>query len=139
MNSKKLQSLSKGEAIELATRMRNKARNIRMSAVETSRKVVHGAVSTVAAFAVGYWMGGLRYEKSKMSDAEIEANGDPTKWGGVADKDLVVGLVISGLGITGVGGKKVAPVLESAGFGTLAGWAYSRGDESGHDAASEAA
>lgn len=138
MNSRKLQSLSKGEAIELATRMRNKARNIRISAAETTRKVVHGAVSTVAAFAVGYWMGGLRYEKSKMSEAELEANGDPTKMAGM-DKDLVVGVVISGLGIAGVGGKKVAPVLESAGFGTLAGWAYSRGDENGFDASSEAA
>lgn len=138
MNPRKLQTLSKGEAIELATRMRNKARNIRVSAAETTRKVVHGAVSTVAAFAVGYWMGGLRYEKKKMSAADIEANGDPTKLAGM-DKDLVVGVVVSGLGIAGVGGKKVAPVLESAGFGTLAGWAYSRGDESGYDASSEAA
>lgn len=138
MNNSKLQQLSKGDAIELATRMRNKARNVRLGAMETTRKVVHGAVSTVAAFAVGYWMGGLRYEKSKLTEAEIEADGDPTKVAGM-DKDLVVGVVVAGLGIANVGGRKVAPVLESAGFGTLAGWAYSRGDAQGFDASKEAA
>ncbi len=136
MRHDKLSALSKGDAIELATRMRNKARNVRLTAAETSRKIVHGAVATVTGYALGYLMGGYELEKSKMTEAQIETDGDPTKWAGM-DKDLVIGVVVSGLGIANVGGKKVAPILESSGFGALAGWGYSRGRDMGFDAAKE--
>lgn len=138
MRHDKLSALSKGDAIELATRMRNKARNIRVTAAATTQKIVHGAVATVTGYALGYWMGGFEHEKSKMDEAAIETDGDPTKWAGM-DKDLVIGVVVSGLGIMNVGGKKVAPILESAGFGALAGWGYSRGRDMGYDASKEAA
>lgn len=137
MNKNKLQQLSKTDAIELAARMRNKARNIKLSAAETSRKVMHGAVATVAGYALGYWMGGLEHEKAQMTDAQIEAEGDPTKWAGM-DKDLVIGVTVSALGIMNVGGKKVAPILEAGGFGALAGWGYSRGREQGIESAQAA-
>ncbi len=136
MRHDKLQQLSKSDAIELATRMRNKARNVKLSAAETSKKLVRTSLGAGAAFATGYWMGGLRHEKSGMTDAQIESEGDPTKWAGV-DKDLAVGIVVTGLGVMNVGGKKVAPALEWLGGGVLAGWAYSRGDQSGYEAAKE--
>lgn len=131
-----LSSLTKTEAIELASRMRNKARNIKINAETRTEKVTTLVIGGGAAFLVGQWMGGLRHELDGMDEASIEAEGDPTKIMGI-DKDLIAGLAVTGLGMAAP--KKIGAVMEKAGAGVLCGWAYARGEEMGVARASEAA
>lgn len=141
-----LQKLSKTQAIDLAHRMKNRARSIRANAEKLTERLVHGAIGTGVGFGLGYWMGQaesefqdnvakLKAEGKSQEDAEKEAD-DPRKWGGV-DKDLIVSLGLATVAMTNIGGRRVSPFLEAAAFGGLAGWAYSRGMETAIEGAED--
>ena len=132
-----LSTLTKTEAIDLAGRMRNKARNIKINAESRTERIITMLVGGGSAFVVGQWMGGLRHEKAQMTEEQVEADGDPTKLMGIGDKDLILGLAIAGVSLAlprkiGTWGEKMAQ-------GVLFGWAYSRGEEMGVARAAEAA
>jgi hypothetical protein len=141
-----LAKLNKTQAIEVATRMKNRATAIKRNAEKLSERVVHGVIGTGTGFAMGYWMGSaeaeyqdniakLMAEGKTREDAEKEAE-DPRKWMGI-DKDLVASLGLTALSLSNLAGRKASPFLEAAAFGGLAGWAYSRGMESAISSAEE--
>ncbi len=152
MSAGSLQELSKGQAIELAQRMKAKARNIRGMAEKVTQRAISVALSTAAAFGLGYWMGGLRAEREELLekagldadtatneeiDTALEENGgDPTKWFGI-DKDLVVSVALAGVAITGIIGAPekslVAMGAEAIAVGGMAGWAYGSGADRGFE------
>lgn len=144
MSDKQLQKLNKTQAIEVAHRMKNRAKTIRANAEKLTERLVHGAIGTAAGFGMGYWMGQAEadYQDSvtkwladnpdkTQEDAEKEVD-DPRKWGGV-DKDLVVSGALAVAALTNMGGRKVTPFIEAAAFGGLAGWAYNRGMDAAID------
>ena len=141
-----LQKLSKNQAIDLATRMKNRAIGVRANAQKLTERLVHGAIGTGTGFTMGYWMGAAEAEYQEniaklvgegksQQDAEKEAD-DPRKWAGM-DKDLIISLGLATVGLTNLVGRKISPTVEAAAFGGLAGWAYSRGMDIAIQGASE--
>ncbi len=137
-----LNELSKPQAIELAHRMKAKAKNIKLSASKMTNRALGLGVAGGAGYLAGYMMGGLRHEKESMSEAQIEADGDPTQWFGV-NKDIVVGTVGAVVSISGMLGEPerntAALVVDGAATGILAGALYGAGNEKGYEGAAEEA
>lgn len=144
-----LAKLNKTEAIELATRARNRANRFRANAEKMSERIVNTAIGTLAGFGTGYWQGQNEVEYQKnvakymaenpgktLKDAQAEAE-DPRKIGGALDKDLAVGLVLGGLAISGVTGRRITPFFEAGAIGALAGWAHGFGMDKAIEAAAE--
>lgn len=144
--SNDLSKLSKTQAIQVAHRMKARAKAVRANAEKVSERLVHGAISTGTGFVMGYWMGSAEAEYQEniaklvaegktREDAEKEAE-DPRKWFGL-DKDLIASGALATIALTNIGGRKVSPFVEAAAFGGLAGWAYSRGMDVAIESASE--
>lgn len=142
-----LAKLNKTEAIELATRARNRANRFRANAEKMSERIVNTAIGTLAGFGTGYWQGKneVEYQKNvaalveqgkELKVAQEEAE-DPRKIGGALDKDLAVGLGLGGLAISGIAGRKITPFFEAAAIGALAGWAHGYGMDKAIEAATE--
>lgn len=139
-------SLDRKSAIDLAKRMRSKARNVALDRERLVRRVGAVVAAGVGAYVVGHYMGGLQHEY-EMNAVAID-NGtmeDPRKIAGI-DIDLLAGLVLTGvgLGMQGAFGKRksvgmAADIVEGAGTGVLAGYAYSMGASAGKEAAAETA
>lgn len=130
-----IDKLDRNSAIDLAKRMRNKARNIELNKTRMMTRLGTTAVSAVGAGAMGYYMGTLEHE---WEQAGMPEEGDPRKLGDVIDIDLAVGLGVTALGIAMSGTKKsekAGSYVEALGVGALAGWAYSRGTSAGKEAA----
>lgn len=135
------------DLVKAATTMRNRAMKYKKNADTMSERVVGMAVSTGAGFAMGMWYGGASVEYEKLlqekigtglseKDAQkaISEEGDPRKLLGI-DKDLVAGITLAVGSLTGIGGRKVAPILEYGALGALAGWAHNLGQDVAMDQA----
>ena len=147
-----IDKLDRHSAIELAKRMRNKARNVSLDKERLTRRVGAVVAGVGGAYVVGHYMGGLQHEYD-MNAAAIEAGtmDDPRKIGNAIDIDLLAGLVLTTIGLSMqgllpvMGGKKgkaggvAADIVEGAGAGILAGYAYSMGSSAGREAAETAA
>lgn len=138
-----IDKLDRRNAIELAKRMRNKMRNLDMDRQRLTERLIAIGIGATAAYAMGWYMGGLEYEYQQNA-AAIDAGTmeDPRKVAGV-DLDLLVGLGLTAVGVFGGGflkkGKVLSAAVESAGTHILAGYAYSMGMDSGMESATEAA
>jgi hypothetical protein len=133
-----IEKLDKQKLVQLAKGMRNRARNMALDKQRMASRVTNVAVGAGASFVVGYFMGGKEAEYLTVA-AEVEAGTaeDPRKVMGI-DIDLLLGLGVSGLGVTGLAGKKASDLCEAAGTGILAGYAYARGSQAGLESAQEA-
>lgn len=132
-----IDKLDRNSAIDLAKRMRNKARNIELNKTRMMTRLGTAAISAAAAGGMGYYMGGLEHE---WEVAGMPEEGDPRKLGDMIDIDLAAGLAVTGVGIAMAGTKKsekAGEYVEAAGVGILAGWAYSRGSSAGKEAAAQ--
>lgn len=141
-----IRDLNRQESQAVAIRMSDRLRNLKNKADAAMERTTRLAVSAGSAFGVGIWMGGLDFERRQMiQNGELNEAGegitngatDPTKIVGI-DKDLVVGLGLTGLTLANIGGKKAQALFAPAALGTLAGWASARGRQMGYDRASEA-
>ncbi len=131
-----LMKLSKTDAVKAAENMRRRAMRYKKNAEKLSERLVNIAIGTGTGFLMGYIMGGKEKEFDKLvaaSGLEEEAyikegKEDPRKLMGM-DYDLVISVALVGVSLTNMLGSKVSPLLESAAFGGLAGWAYNAGSE----------
>lgn len=139
-----IDKLGRGEAIELARKMRNKVRNIAVDKDKLTKRITTTAVAAGAAYGVAYWMGQAEADYLANKGA-IDAGSaeDPRKIAGM-DKDLLIGLALTGVGLLGgsaKGGGKVGQgagdVAEAAGVGILSGYAYMKGLTHGVEAAQQ--
>ena len=136
-----IDKLGRTQAIELAKRMRNKARNADLDA----KKLTTRMVGVGSAAGAAYLLGGMMHDREmeaianaqKIKDGEMD---DPTQLLGV-DYELAIGigLTTAGLAMQGFfGGKKatgmLSTVVEGAGAGCLSAAMY----EAGRRAAAEA-
>lgn len=132
-----IDKMDRNSAIDLAKRMRNKARNLELNKGRMMTRLGATGVAMGAAGGMGYYMGTLTYEWQQAGSPEDD---DPRKLGGVLDLDLAAGLVVTGLGIVMAGSKKsekAGEYVEAAGTGILSGWAFSRAMSMGLEAAAE--
>lgn len=137
-----IDKLGRQQAIDLAKRMRSKARNADLDAKRAGTRFV-GAVSSCGA---AYLVGGImeakeaEFEKNKAK-IEKKKMPDPTKILGLKyDLAIGIGLTTAGLFMQGYLGKKsgggmLATVVEGAGTGALAASFYEMGRESAAKAA----
>lgn len=136
-----IDKLGRTQAIELAKRMRNKARNADLDAQKLTTRVIGAASSAGAAYLLGGTMHDREMEAianaQKIKDGEMD---DPTQLLGM-DYELAVGLGLTaaGLAMQGFfGGKKAtgmaSTIVEGAGTGCLSAAMY----EAGRRAAAEA-
>lgn len=138
-----IDKLGRNEAVELAKKMRNKVRNLSIQKEKFATQLTSVAVGAGAAYAVGYWMGGAE-DEYRANQAAIDAGQmeDPRKLAGI-DKDLLLGgaLALAGAFGQSASDKKIAGIgggmIQSAGAGILAGYAYSRGVTAGVEAAQQ--
>jgi len=117
-------SLSLNEAREAARRLGNRVRNIKRNADTVAQRTTMLLVGTASAFGMGWYMGGLEYERSTLSDGEIDEDGDPTTWFGMP-RDLVVGSGLAAATFFNLGGKRIQDTLTNASMGIFCGWAKS--------------
>jgi hypothetical protein len=143
-----IDKLDRQSAIELAKRLRARYRNVSLDKTRLAQRIGASVAAVGGAYVMGHYMGGLQHEYD-MNAAAIDAGTmeDPRKVAGI-DIDLLVGLgmTLAGLGMQGLlGGKSrkgagmAADLVEAAGNGILAGYAFSAGATAGKESASEAA
>lgn len=138
--------LDKASAIELAKRMRSRARNAALKTDELMKHVATAGGAVGGAYLLGHIMGGKEHEYT-MNATAIDAGQaeDPRQVMGM-DIELVVGLgaTVTGLAMQGLIGKKgkaagtLASAIEGVGVGALASYAYTAGADMGRKAAEEA-
>lgn len=127
-----LMKLPKEDLADGFTRMANKAKKYKERAKEAAGDIMELALAGGAAFGVGYWIGNIK--GTHAADGT-----DPTedlKLFGM-DKDLVVGIGLAALGLTGLGGKKMSGAAKAAGTGVLSYWAGSAGERIAIERATE--
>lgn len=127
-----LLKLPKEDLADGFSRMANRAKKYKEKAKAAAEDIMELAVSGGAAFGVGYWIGNIK-------GGHAVDGTDPTedlKLFGM-DKDLVVGLGFAALGLTGMGGKKMAGAAKAAGTGILSYWAGSAGERMAIERATE--
>jgi hypothetical protein len=136
-----IDKLGRQQAIDLAKRMRSKARNADLDAKRLTKRMVGVGSAAGAAYVLGGIM--EKKEKEKAENlAAIEAGTapDPTKLLGIKyDLAVGLGLTAAGLVMQGYlgpkkGGGMLADVVEGAGGGCLSAALY----EAGREAASKA-
>jgi hypothetical protein len=126
-----LAKLSKNDLVKQAEGMRRRAMRYKKNAETTAEKLLFAGAGGVSAFVMGYIMGGKEKEYQKL---EAEKGPDEAK---KADPRLLFGMPFDAVisvgvwvvGLTGLLGKKVSPVVEAAGFGGVAGFLYNWGSE----------
>lgn len=147
MAAGQIDKLGRNEAISLAKKMRQRARNLSMDKQRMSQRAIAVGVGAVSAYGVGMWMGSKMHdflelggpgnssvqaaEDALKADASLE---DPRKIAGI-DADLLLGLAATGLGVSGLAGRQASDLIEAAGAGVLAGYAYSKGAQAGLESA----
>lgn len=120
---------------DLATgfqRMANKAKKYKEKAAEAAADLMELALAGGAAFGVGYWIGNIK-------GVHAAEGTDPTedlKLFGM-DKDLIVGIGLAGVGLTGLGGKRASGYAKAAATGVLSYWAGSAGERMAIERATE--
>jgi len=139
----KLANLPKGKVIEAAEKMKVRAQNMKMEAAKVTRRALGTLVATGTGIGLGWWMGGLRYERDIMA-AEIEAGNeeDPTKFFGV-DKDLGVAFGLGTVNVLGLAGdpdrSPLGMLVEYGSVAAAAGWGYGYGLDKGREGAAQPA
>jgi hypothetical protein len=115
-----LMRLGKEELAELGTRLAARARRYKEKAKETAEQTMEFALAGGTAFGVGYYMGTI-----KRDPAHTE---EDLKMFGV-DRDLLIGVTLAGVGLTGMAGKRMSGAARAAGMGALAYWAGNYGEK----------
>lgn len=137
--------LDRQSAIELAKRMRSRARNASMKSEELMKHAAQAGGAVGGAYLLGHLMGGKEVEYEKISvDVEAGNAEDPRQIMG-ADIELVIGVVGVGAGLAmqGLIGKKskgagaAASFVEGIGLGALSAYAFTSGADSGRKSAQE--
>ncbi len=113
-----LKRLDKDTLVEGFQRMAGRARRYKEKAKETAEQTMELALAGGTAFGVGYYMGTIARDNP----------GDPEalKMFGV-DTDLLIGVTLAGVGLTGMAGKKMSGASRAAGTGALSLWAGNYG------------
>ncbi len=125
--------LDRGSAIELLKKMRSRSRNLKLDKDRVAKRLMASGISAGSAFGMGYLMGDLQKGWEEKGSPKDE---DPRVIAGI-DMDLLVGLVFTLAGVSGVAGKQTSDLIESAGIGVLAGWAYKSGEDMGLEPAKD--
>lgn len=141
----KIDTLSRTHAIELAKRMRARARNASLKSDELMKHAVQAGGAVGGAYVLGQVMGGKEHEY-RMNQAAVDDGSmeDPRQIMGV-DIELAVGIAATGLGLAmqGLVGKKskaggmLGIAVEGGGMGALASYAFTAGADSGRKRAEE--
>lgn len=113
-----LKRLDKDTLVEGFQRMAARARRYKEKAKETAEQTMELALAGGTAFGVGYYMGTI--ERDNPGDPEA------LKMFGV-DTDLLIGVALAGVGLTGMAGKRMSGAARAAGTGALALWAGNYG------------
>lgn len=113
-----LKRLDKDTLVEGFQRMATRARRYKEKAKEAAENTMEIALAGGTAFGVGYYLGTI--ERDNPGDA------DALKMFGV-DTDLLVGVALAGVGLTGMAGKKMSGAARAAGTGALSLWAGNYG------------
>ena len=117
-----LMKLPKEDLVNGLSKLQKRARNLKAKAAESAETVMDLALAGAGAFGVGYYVGGI-----KRDIAAGAATEEDLKLFGM-DKDLLAGLVLAGVGVTGLAGKKTSGYLTAAGTGVLSYWAGNMGE-----------
>lgn len=141
-----LAKLTKEQAIELAHRTQRARKNEEGKMAKIGTSAIGGALAAVTGGILGYWAGQAEYEYETAENKEAIDAGDepdPRKWFGI-EKELVVALVITGVGFLAMAFAKNAKLAKAgalfvaAGTGGLAAALYSKGHQSGYKSLKEA-
>jgi hypothetical protein len=127
-----LMKLPKEDLADGFTRMAGRVKKVKEKAKEAAEDIMGLALAGGAAFGVGYWIGNIK-------GGHAVDGTDPTedlKLFGM-DKDLVVGIGLAALGLTGMGGKRMSGAAKAAGTGVLSYWAGSAGERMAIERATE--
>lgn len=127
-----LMKLPKEDLADGFTRMANRAKKYKEKAADAAADVMELALAGGAAFGVGYWIGNIKGTHA----ADGTDPTDDLKLFGM-DKDLVVGIGLAALGLTGMGGKKMSGAAKAAGLGVLSYWGGSAGERMAIERATE--
>lgn len=119
-----LATLNKDELVTFGSRMARTAKRAKDKAKQASEDIMELAVAGGAAFATGYYIGNIKGTHLADGTDPVE---DLKLFG--MDKDLAAGIALTAVGITGMGGKKMAGAAKAAGYGVLAYWAGGKGEE----------
>lgn len=114
-----LRRLDKDTLVEGFQRMASRARRYKEKAKVAAENAMEIALAGGTAFGVGYYMGTIEKDGGTAEDLQ---------WFGM-DIDLVVGLGLAGVGLTGMAGKKMSGAARAAGMGALSLWAGNYGRE----------
>lgn len=114
-----LRRLDKDTLVEGFQRMAGRARRYKEKAKVAAENAMEIAMAGGTAFGVGYYMGTIEKDGGAAEDLQ---------WFGM-DIDLVVGLGLAGVGLTGMAGKKMSGAARAAGMGALSLWAGNYGRE----------
>jgi hypothetical protein len=115
-----LMRLGKEELAEGFQRIAARARRYKEKAKETAEQTMEIALAGGTAFGVGYYMGTIKRDPGHTED--------DLKMFGV-DRDLLIGVTLAGVGLTGMAGKKMSSATRAAGIGALAYWAGNYGEK----------
>lgn len=127
-----LMQLPKEELATGFTRVANQLKKAKEKAKVAAGDVMELALAGGAAFGVGYWIGNIKGTHAMEGTDPTE---DLKLFG--MDKDLVVGLALAGVGVSGLGGSRVAGAAKAAGTGVLSYWAGSAGERIAIERATE--
>ena len=97
---------SRSAALEQAAKYKKQIANIKAKGAEVGQRVMTTAITIGAGAGAGFYAG--KY---------------PGKWMNV-DKELWIGGVLMGLGLTGLGGDTMSDAALAGGNGVLAAWGY---------------
>jgi len=115
-----LMRLGKEELAEGFQRLARRARTYKEKAKETAEQTMEFAIAGGTAFGVGYYMGTIKKDGT--------ATEEDLKMFGV-DRDLLIGVTLAGVGLTGMAGKKMSSASRAAGLGALSYWAGNYGEK----------
>jgi hypothetical protein len=122
-----LMRLGKEELAEGFQRMAARARRYKEKAKETAEQTMELALAGGTAFGVGYYIGTIKKGwADPAAPSAVEA--EEMKMFGV-DRDLLIGVGLAGVGLTGMAGKKMSSAARAAGMGALAYWAGNYGEK----------
>jgi hypothetical protein len=103
-------------------RLRATTAKYKDKAKATAEEFMGLALSTGAAFGIGWWMGQIQ-TAADFTEEDLQ-------WWGI-DKELIVGLGLVFAGISGFLGKQMGPAAGAMGKGVLAYWAGAQGEAIG--------
>jgi hypothetical protein len=112
-----LKRLDKDTLVEGFQRMATRARRYKEKAKETAEQTMELALAGGTAFGVGYYLGTIARDSNDPEDLKMFG----------VDTDLLIGVTLAGVGLTGMAGKKMSGAARAAGTGALSLWAGNYG------------